>query len=206
MGYHRGAPRLLRSPTVRDRVPRVVHGPDCPPALVMDSGPLQADHLPSTALMGPRHRQVGAGPQGLRLPAGLQHRFRHGPTAARRVWLPPLQRMAALPRFMRPAEPARHIPTDRVTAIRPATHLTRGGQTATDRLGYTKKRHPGGRPVAAERLLLASGAYASGLAGTCPSPPSAAARRSRIVSTTAIISRRLRDWPTPNHPTRRHIR
>jgi hypothetical protein len=184
IGYHRCDHCLIRSQTVLDMVPRLVHGPYFPPALVMGIGPVQADHLPSTATMGTRHHLAVAWHQGLSLPAGLKHRFMHGPTAARRVWLPHLHMMDPLQRFIRTEEQARHIPTDMVKAISTAKHVTIGGQTATDRLGYTNKRHHGGHPVSAESLLLASGAYASGLAGTCPSPPSAAERLSRIFYTT----------------------
>lgn len=95
------------------------------------------------------------------LPAGLTHRCGLGPTAAGGPRLPHLPRLDPLHRFIRAQEQARHLSPAMVKALSTAQHVTRGGQTAADRLGDTNQRHHGGHPVSGGSRLRCSGSHSS---------------------------------------------
>jgi hypothetical protein len=90
LGDDRRHHRLLRHQAMRDMIPGLFPPPHLEPALVLGVRPIAADHFPPLPMMGPRHDLTGARHQALGIPAGLNHRFVHGPTATRRPRLPHL--------------------------------------------------------------------------------------------------------------------
>src|SRR4030095_9964391 len=174
-------------------LPGLFHPPNLETALVMGIRPIEADHGAPAAAMRTRDDRAMVRPQRVGSPAGLKHRFVHGPPAVGRPRLPYLHIIDPLEGFMRTQNQARHIPTDMIKALSPAKHVPIRSQTTADRLRHTNKRHHGGRPASGGATCSAwpgawrkqpSPALAWGHVHTCPPPPDDTERASQIFYTT----------------------